>query len=331
MSRVPRVIEAREALRRLEETLHPGARKYLAMYSSRIDAIIREPHLMSIPMDDHLVHRGDGVFDTCTICEGKAYQLEEHLDRFLRSAALAKISPPFERARLREIILRTAAAAGRPDAVARYFLSRGVGGFAVDPGECLASSFYVIVTSLTRYPERYYREGMRVVTTGVAIKPPYFARTKSTNYLPNVHIELEAFQRVADSGLMLDERGFVAEGSNKNVAFVSEENIFETPLFDRILQGVTITRLMHLAERLKREGLLRSIRMRDISPEEGMKAKEMMFTGSGIRVAPIVEWDGKKIGKGFPGPVARALEKLLEQDMREGEGQLTPLPCYEPD
>ncbi|MFQ6111327.1 MAG: aminotransferase class IV [Nitrospinota bacterium] len=323
---MPQVIEAGEALRRLEEALHPGASNYLAMYSSRIDAIIRDPHLMSVPLDDHLVHRGDGVFDTCTIRFGKAYQLEEHLDRFLRSAALAKISPPFERARLREIILRTAAAAGRPDAVARYFLSRGVGGFAVDPGECLGSSFYVVITSIHDYPERYYREGMRVVTTGVAIKAPYFARTKSTNYLPNVHIEIEAIERGADSGLMLDERGFVAEGSNKNVAFVNGEDIFETPSFDRILQGVTITRLLHLAERLKREGLLRDIRVRDISPEEGLRAKEMMFTGSGIRVAPIVEWDGKKIGKGVPGPVAKALAELLEEDMREGEGQLTPVP-----
>ncbi len=54
----------------------------------------------------------------------------------------------------------------------------------------------------------------------------------------------------------------------------------------------------------------------------------MMFTGSGIRVAPVVEWDGKRMGKGAPGPVTKALAELLEQDMREGEGQLIPLPRY---
>jgi 4-amino-4-deoxychorismate lyase len=48
-------------------------------------------------------------------------------------------------------------------------------------------------------------------------------------------------------------------------------------------------------------------------------AREMLLIGSSVRVAPIVEWDGRKIGDGTPGPAARALLELIEQDMRTGD------------
>ena len=47
-----------------------------------------------------------------------------------------------------------------------------------------------------------------------------------------------------------------------------------------------------------------------------------LLIGSSIKVAPIVEWDAKPVGDGTPGPVARALRELLDQDMRSGRGRL---------
>ena len=52
---------------------------------------------------------------------------------------------------------------------------------------------------------------------------------------------------------------------------------------------------------------------------EARAAREMLLLGSSVKVAPIVEWDGQPIGDGKPGPVARALLELIEEDMRTGD------------
>lgn len=59
--------------------------------------------------------------------------------------------------------------------------------------------------------------------------------------------------------------------------------------------------------------------MCDVPVAEARAAREMMMIGSSIKVAPVVEWDGRPIGDGKPGPVARALRDLLEEDMRSGD------------
>ncbi|HXG53226.1 MAG TPA: aminotransferase class IV [candidate division Zixibacteria bacterium] len=325
MASVP-IFTSAEALARFSRAVHPRSGNFYAMYSSVLGGIVTDPALMLVPLDDHMVHRGHAVFDTAALVNGMLYQLDPHLDRLLRSAREARIPPPYPRERLREIILETAAAGGRKDGSVRYWLSAGPGGFALGPGECAGSSFYVVVFKQETYPERYYREGMRLVTSTVPIKPPLFARIKSTNYLPNVLVALEAADRGADNGIFIDQRGMVAESSNMNVAFVTPERVFRHPPFDAILSGITIQRVLEFAERLVRDGELSAVRVADIPVEEGRTAAEMMLIGSSIKIAPVVEWDGRPIGDGKPGPIARKLLELWEADVRSGAGQLVPVP-----
>src|SRR5919109_1299949 len=209
-----------KALDRLRSTVHAKAANFYAVYSSVLGGIVTDPALMVLPLDDHMVHRGHSVFDTATLTHGMLYQLDPHLDRLLRSAELARIPLPFPREELRQIILDTAAASRQREGSVRYWLSAGPGGFALGPAECVGSSFYVIIFKQEFYPTSYYTEGVRVITSAVPIKPPFFARTKSTNYLPNVLVVLEAKDRAADNGIFIDQRGMVAESSNMNVAFV---------------------------------------------------------------------------------------------------------------
>src|SRR5688572_7853450 len=202
-----------EAIARLRAAVHPKASNFYAMYSSVLGGIVTDPALMVLPLDDHMVHRGHAVFDTATLTHGMLYQLEPHLERLLRSAALARIPLPFSRDQLRRIILDTAAASGRRDGSVRYWLSAGPGGFGLGPAECVGSSFYVVVFKQEAYPESYYQTGIKLITSRVPIKPPLFARIKSTNYLPNVLVVLEAKDRGADNGVFIDQRGLVAESS----------------------------------------------------------------------------------------------------------------------
>ncbi len=325
MAKIP-VFTSEQAAARLRASVHPKAMNFYAMYSSILGGIVTDPAFMVLPLDDHMVHRGHGVFDTATLTNGMLYQLDPHLERLIKSAEGARIPLPFPREQLRQIILQTAAASRRREGSVRYWLSAGPGGYALGPAECVGSSFYVIVFKQEAYPESYYRDGIKLITSRIPIKPPLFARIKSTNYLPNVLVVLEAQDRGADNGLFIDQRGMVAESSNMNVAFVSRDRVFRHPPFDAILSGITIQRVLHFADRLVRQGLLSGVRIADIPVEEGREAAEMMLIGSSIKVAPVVEWDRRRIGDGKPGPIAKKLLELWNEDIRSATDQLVAVP-----
>src|SRR5688572_20907223 len=154
-----------QAITRLCETVHGNATNFYAMYSSILGGIVKDPALMVLPLDDHMVHRGHGVFDTATLTQGMLYQLDAHLDRLIVSAHGARIPLPLAREQLRQIILETAAASRQRNGSVRYWLSAGPGGYGLGPAECVGSSFYVIVFKQEAYPEGYYHEGIKVVTS----------------------------------------------------------------------------------------------------------------------------------------------------------------------
>ena len=323
------VLSLDAAFTRLHQAVHTNSGNYYAMYSSVLGGIVTDPAAMVLPLDDHMVHRGHAVFDTATLTHGMLYQLDPHLDRLLRSAESARITLPFPREQLRTIILDTAAAGGRRDGSVRYWLSAGPGGFGLGPAECVGSSFYVVVFKQEFYPESYYTQGVKVVTSNVPIKPPSFARTKSTNYLPNVLVVLEAKDKGADNGIFIDQRGMIAESSNMNVAFVTRNSIFRHPYFDAILSGITIQRVLDFARRLVQEGELKEVRVGDIPVNEGRQAAEMMLIGSSIKVAPVVEWDRQPIGDGKPGQITKKLLNMWNDDLHSAD-QLVPVPYGEP-
>ncbi|MGH7847912.1 MAG: aminotransferase class IV [Candidatus Binatia bacterium] len=315
-----------EAGLRLMHAAHAKAGNLYAMYSSLLGGIVTDPAYMVLPLDDHMVHRGHGVFDTATLAHGMLYQLDQHLDRFLHSAAMARIASPFPRAELRRIILDTAAASGRRDGSVRYWLSAGPGGFGLGPAECVGSMFYVIVFKAEDYSDSFYAEGVKVITSTIPIKPPFFAKVKSTNYLPNVLVLMEAKDLGADNGIFVDAGGRVAESSNMNVAFVTKERVLLHPRFDAVLSGVTAQRMLQLARGLVEEGVLKDVVVAEISVAQGRAAAEMLLLGSSIKVAPVVQWDGQPIGDGRPGPVARRLLELWHEDARGAADQLVPVP-----
>ena len=328
MAKTP-VFTSEEAMSSLRGAVHSKAVNFYAMYSSVLGGIVNDPALMVLPFDDHMVHRGHAVFDTATLAHGMLYQLDPHLDRLIKSAEGARIPLPFPRNELRQIILETAAASRRRDGSVRYWLSAGPGGDALGPAECVGSSFYVIVFKQEAYPASYYQTGIKLITSQVPIKPPLFARIKSTNYLPNVLVVLEAKDHGADNGVFIDHRGMVAESSNMNVAFVSKDRVLRHPPFDAILSGITIQRVLDFAHRLVGEGGLSAVRIGDIPVQEGRDAAEMMLIGSSIKVAPVVEWDGRKIGDGKPGPIANKLLEMWNEDAASAADQLVAVPYDE--
>jgi 4-amino-4-deoxychorismate lyase len=291
---------------------------YAAFYSSQLGGIVTDPALMVVPFDDHMVHRGHGIFDTAGLVSGRIYDLEAHLDRFLLSAERSKLAPAGSRSEMRDIIISAAAASGQRDGAIRYWLSPGPGSLELTPAAGAQPGFFVMVFGGLSYPGRWYTEGLRVMTTTYPMKPPLYAITKATNYLPNVLMQMEAKAGGFDNGVFIDEAGNVGESSNMNVAFVMSDGVFRHPTFERVLSGCTSLRLLELAPALVgRE--LSGVAVCDVPVAAARRAREMFLIGSSVKVAPVVEWDRQPIGDGKPGPVARALLSLLDEDMRTGD------------
>jgi 4-amino-4-deoxychorismate lyase len=299
--------------------------KYWAFYSSQLGGIVTDPALMVVPFDDHMVHRGHGIFDTAAIEAGKIYDLEAHLDRFIRSAHNSKLKLP-ARDEMRDIIVRTAAASGKREGSIRYWASAGPGSLGLAPAAGAEPGFFVMISAGLGYPETWYTQGLRMMTTTYPIKPPLYAVTKSVNYLPNVLMQMEAQERGVDNGIFIDAAGNVGESSNMNVAFITADGMLKHPKFDHILSGCTSLRLLELATRLQTTGALKGVQVCDIPVAEARAAREMLLIGSSVKVAPIVEWDAKPIGDGKPGPIARALRELLQNDMRSATDRLIDIP-----
>ena len=292
--------------------------KFSAFYSSQLGGIVTDPALMVIPFDDHMVHRGHGIFDTAGLVNGRIYDLEAHLDRFLGSAERSRLKLFGSREEMRDVIIKTAAASQLRDGAIRYWLSSGPGSLELSPAAGAQPGFFVMIFGGLSYPERWYTEGLRVMTTTYPIKPPLYAITKATNYLPNVLMQMEAKEAGFDNGVFIDEDGFVGESSNMNVAFVTRDGVFRHPKFERVLPGCTSLRLLELARGLIGTAIT-GVEVSDVAVADARAAREMLLLGSSVKVAPIVQWDREPIADGKPGPVARALLNLLEEDMRAGD------------
>ncbi|XP_028550960.1 D-amino-acid transaminase, chloroplastic [Dendrobium catenatum] len=221
--------------------------------------------------------------------------MDSHLDRFLKSASAAKISPPYPRETIKEILLFLAVASKLKTGSIRYWLSSGPGDFLVSPPRNSTPTFYSVAIA-----KEFSRilEGVKVITTTIPTKPPKFATIKTVNYLPNVLSKMEAEEKGAYSSIWVDDQGYVAEGPNCNIAFVSKERELLLPRPEKILFGCTSKRLLILANKLIGKGILKSVRTRDISVEEAKGSAEMMFVSSLIPIMPVVDWDGKPIGDG---------------------------------
>ena len=320
------VLKTEEVLEALRGLRAKQPVKFYAFYSSQLGGIVTDPALMVLPFDDHMVHRGHGIFDTAAIVGGKVYDLDAHLDRFIASAERSKLRLPGTRQDMRDIIMRTAAASGKPDGGIRYWLSSGPGSLDLTPAAGAEPGFFVMIFAGLVYPDKWKTDGVRVMTTTYPIKPPLYAITKTTNYLPNVLMQMEAKEKGFDNGVFTDHDGHVGESSNMNVAFVSQDNVLVHPKFDQILSGCTSKRMLELAPRLVERGLIKGVEVCNIPVADARAAREMMLFGSSIKVAPIVEWDKKPIHDGKPGPVAKALLELLEEDMRTtSQGRLVDL------
>ena len=295
----------------LEATRRPFHADLYAFYSSVNGGITTEPLLMNVPIDDHLVHRGDGVFETIKTVDGRIYCLNEHLDRLFFSAQRIALIPPFDRATIRARLLDTIHTANRPSHLVRVILSRGTGSMGINPYDCPTAHLYILVHKASAPFMDSHPTGARLVTSAIPVKAGIFATIKTCNYLPNALLKKEAVDRGADFSVNVDEHGFIAEGATENIGLVTRDRHLVIPRPDRILAGTTMQRAFSLADHGIRDGWLAGKRTADITRAELSDAAEILIFGTTTNVTAVTEHDGRPVSDGKPGPVQSALSALL--------------------
>lgn len=305
------------------ERLPNREKKLYAMYSSVTDCIVTDQSVMAVPVDDHMVHRGDGVFESFKCVDGSIYNLADHLARLEKSCAAIGIVLPVSIEEISGIIIQTVLAGGHRNALVRLLVSRGQGTMGINPYACFHPEFYVVVYELPDAKIDRMPQGVSVAISKVPIKPGLFATVKTCNYLPNVLMKKEAVDWGVDFTVSLDENRCLGEGATENIGIVTRGKELFMPPPDRVLAGTTAKRTLELAQQLRAERILSSAEYRPISMGMVRSAVEIHIYGTTPNITPVVRFDGCPVGDGKPGPVAARLFEMLKREMVPESSRLT--------
>jgi branched-subunit amino acid aminotransferase/4-amino-4-deoxychorismate lyase len=308
------IIDEKNFVEKITCRNNPFHHDYYAFYSSWLGGIIKNPKMMLIPIDDHIVHRGDGVFEGMKAVKRCAYLLEEHLQRLSISANKIALTLPFPMDNIREIILDTLRAANQDDASIRVFLSRGPGNFTANPYDSIESQLYVVITRLIPPVPEKYSSGVTIGISNIPVKSSFLAQVKSCNYLPNVLMKKESVDRQIDYSIGIDADGYITESATENIMMVDEDGILVHPSLESILKGTTMIRSFELASENGMATDTRRISVRDLQ-----SAREVMIAGTTLNILPVVKFENDRVGNGHPGPVAMQLNELMLADIEGGD------------
>ena len=270
-----------------------------------------------ISVFDHGLLYGDGVFEGIRVYSGRIFRFAQHIDRLYESANSICLAIPLNRGEMDKAVIDTVKTNGFRDAYIRLVVTRGVGDLGIDPKKCEKGTVIIIVDKIQLYPERLYKEGIKVVTAATRRVSPDMVNplTKSLNYLNNILAKMEANQAGCPESLMLNAQGLVAECTADNIFIVRNGELL-TPAPDQgILLGVTRAAAIEIAR-----GFGIPVRELPLTRHDIYSADECFLTGTGAELVPVIALDDRKIGNGRPGPVTAKLFKEFRK-LQVGEGE----------
>lgn len=306
-----RPVEAKTYLDRLLAAPRPGAENILAFYDHRVGAICTDPRLLLVPLDDHLCHRGDGVFESVRYRQRRLFQPDRHLARLRHSASVIRLVPPCPWGEVRDLIIDVARAGGEDEGGVRVLLGRGPGGLGVSPSECPEASLYIVAWRQKTPPDAWFEAGLTSFRSSIPAREGILVGVKHANYLPNVLMMDEAHTRGMQVPLCFDAEGFLSESAVANVALVDPEGTLVAPEECGALPGTTLHRVMQVA------GEFMPVARRRISENDIRAARELLVLGTTYECASLVRYEDAPIGDGRPGPVSALLRERLRASLLE--------------
>jgi len=258
-----------------------------------------------VNVEDRGYQFADGVYEVCEVRNGRLIDAPRHLARLERSLRELRITQPMTLTAL-QFVMQETVRRNRVDQGLVYLqVTRGVARrdhpFPLQP---IAPS--VVVTSRNVNPAKAQEnasKGIAVITTPENRWPR--VDIKSVSLLPNVLAKQAAREAGAYEAWYVDGQGKVTEGSSSNAWIITRDGRVITRHTDNfILSGITRAVLKHVLEALQ----LR-LEERAFTPTEAYEAAEAFVTSAGQLVMPVVKIDGREIGDGKPGSVAKRLRE----------------------
>lgn len=264
-----------------------------------------------IPIDEarvSILDRGflfaDGVYEVAAVIGGRLIDNASHLSRLERSLRELRIENPVPMAGIAEIEAELIAKNGLSEGLVYLQITRGAAaerefGFPAEAAPTLVA--FIQKKNIIASPAA--ETGVKVLT----VPDLRWARRdiKSTALLAQVLAKQAALEGGCQEAWMVDQDGFVTEGSSSTAFILTRENVLVTRLnSSAVLPGCTRKAVQLLAER---EGL--TVEERSFSVAEAYEAKEAFLTSASNLVLPVVSLDGRPIGSGAPGDTSRLLRK----------------------
>lgn len=264
-----------------------------------------------ISVFDHGLLYGDGVFEGIRSYNRVVFKLKEHIDRLFESAKSIMLQIPLNKEQLTKAVIATLKENNLKDAYIRLVITRGEGDLGLDPRKCRGNATIIIITDkILLYPEKLYKEGLRIVTVPTVRNLPEALnpQIKSLNYLNNILAKIEAANAGCDEAIMLDSLGYVAECTGDNIFIVKKDGLYTPPQCMGTLRGITRDTVLEIAIKNKI-----NVHEHVVTRHEVYISDECFLTGTAAEIIPVVSVDGRVIGTGKPGKMTLNLMKKFKQ------------------
>jgi len=260
----------------------------------------------------HTLHYGMGVFEGVRAYDAGAngtsiFKMNEHTDRLFRSAHIMMMDMPYSKEEINEAQKSVVRENNLNEAYLRpmaFYGSEGMGLRA----DNLKTHVIVAAWDWPSYMSPEARDhGIKVRTSSYTRHHVNISMCKAKangHYINSMLALKEALDCGCEEALLLDNEGYVAEGSGENV-FIVRDGILYTPELTSCLDGITRATIFQLAAECGYE-----VREKRLTRDEFYVADEAFFTGTAAEVLPIRELDSRAIGNGDRGPITTELQSL---------------------
>ena len=256
----------------------------------------------------HALHYGTGVFEGIRAYEterGPAiFRHREHIDRLTKSAELYYLEMPYSAEEIREATHELLRRNGLASGYIRPLVFRGYGSLGLYATDAPIDVIIAAFPWGAYLGEEGQRHGIRAkVSSWRRISPAGLIphAKASGQYLNSILAKTESQKAGYEEAILLDERGFVCEGSGENVFIVRDGELVTPPHVAAILDGINRKSIIQIARDLGY-----TVVERDIARAELYLAEEMFLTGTAAELVPVREIDDHPLGE--PGEVTRQLQ-----------------------
>ena len=262
----------------------------------------------------HALHYGTGVFEgeRCYDTErGPAiFRHDDHLDRLERSAKLYYMDIPYSREQIREATHELIARNGFRSCYIRPLVYRGHGPMGLNPLDNPVDVMVACWEWGAYLGEEGKKNGIRARVSSwrrISADSLVPMAKASGQYLNSVLAKIEAQKSGYEEAILLDDKGYVCEGTGENI-YVVRDGVIATPaVTNAILWGINRMSILEIAEDLGYE-----VVQRDVARAELALADEVFVSGTAAELTPVREIDDMQIGEGKPGPVTRQIQGVFE-------------------